>query len=140
MIKAVRALVRYKIPQQPNIPLGAVVDVSDRAINSPPGRMFPAIRSPGPGGLFWLPCNYLLPYTEYLHRQPLDEFWMLLSKHRLRRGEPRLFLANPYAGLTGPVGFRFESPGEVAHYLDFFGLDRRMFKLVHVTDYPKDNE
>lgn len=137
MIKATRAIVRYPLPDQAQVPVGALVEVSDRVSFTSPGLRFPACVIPGPGDLLWLPGTFLLPLTDYLRRQPPVEFWMLLARQHMNRSDGKMFLNNPYSGCHGPVGFHFESPGEVAYFLRFFGTPPDHYKLVHVTDYPK---
>src|SRR6266702_2969935 len=95
MIRAVRAIVRRVTPEYPFLEPGTVMAVSSLAFEPSSAPRFPATAEIKPDLLFWLSPNDLLPYSKFLRRQPLGEFWMLALKERVSRSrEPIQFLAS----------------------------------------------
>jgi hypothetical protein len=132
MIRPVRAIVRSPIPGVIVLQPGLVVHVNYLAFESGSGPCFPVVPEAGPDLLFWVEPKYLLPYAQFLHREPHDEFWTLMLKDRLRRNDPTKFLSDPNQEKLGQTAFRFESIGELRHYLSHHELNPAKFRISHV--------
>jgi hypothetical protein len=135
MIRSLRAIVRHGIAEYPALAPGTVVLVSDLAFEpTDRHRHFPATLESQPTPLLRLAPDDLLPYSKYLRREPGSEFWMLALKERLLSKEADPFVSDPINQTLGPKGFRFESLGEVAHYLRHQQLNPHKFKTCYVFD------
>jgi len=78
--------------------------------------------------------EHLLPYDQFLKRQPVSEYWTLGLDVRLQvRGETNQFLADPRKETFGPKAFRFESMGELIRYLWDHNLTPSKFSVSHTT-------
>lgn len=111
------------------------MQVSSLAFDPRSGLRFPATLETSPDLLFWLEPKYLLPYTEFLHRSPATNYWKLIFKRAVLNEDPAQFIRNPpLAQSLGPFPFRFESYGEVVHYLEVTELDPDKFQIAHVCD------
>lgn len=132
MMRPVRAIVRSAIPELPQLKPGLVVQVNHLAFDSESGPRFPVVPEVGPDLLFWAEPKYLLPYAKFLQRQPYDEFWSLIYKERLRCNDPLKFLSDPWRERAGADAFRFESIGELRHYLDYHSLNPAKFRISHI--------
>src|SRR6266849_174990 len=119
MIRSLKAIIRWSVPGHPALAPGTVVLTSHLAFDPPPGRRFPATLQAQLGPIFWLPAEYLLPYSKFLRRQPRSEFWMLALKERVQCGRPDQFLGDPIKQTLSSNGFRFESFGELIFYLRY---------------------
>jgi hypothetical protein len=132
MLRPVRAIVRTVIPEVSELKPGMVVRVNYLAFAPRSGPKFPVVPEIGPDLLFWVEPKYLLTYAKFLHRQPYDEFWNLILKERLRRKDSMKFLSDPWRETIGTNAFRFESIGELRHYLDYHILNPAKFRISHV--------
>jgi hypothetical protein len=135
MIHSLRAIVRYAIPEYPALAPGTLVRISDWAFDPrDQQRRFPATLQSQPAPLLWLAPNHLLPYSRFLRRQPRSEFWMLALKENLLGRDADQFLSDPIKETSGAKAFRFESLGEVVHYMRRQQLNAHKFKLCYVFD------
>ena len=135
MIHSRRAIVRHTIPEYPALAPGTLVLISDWAFDPRDQlRRFPATLQSQPAPLLWLAPNPLLPYSKYLRRQPRSEFWMLALKEKLLGRDADQFVSDPIKLTLGAKAFRFESLGEVVHYLRQQQLNANKFKICYVCD------
>src|ERR1700690_4199184 len=132
-LRSVRAIVRSEAPGDPPLEPGSVVWISHWAFEGTGARHFPATPQANPDRLLWLSPKDLLPDWEVLHRQPFNEYWVLLRRprrrHRRRHPEPYAFLSDPWHQVFGPDPFRFESLGELTHYLRPSALNPQKMKV-----------
>lgn len=131
MIRSIKAIVRCSIPGCSLKPGDAVL-VSSLAFQDGFGSRFPATLESDPEPLFWLERKYLLPMSEYLAWRPTTDFWELMYKPALKGKDPDRFIKDARTEILGPLGFRFESEGELIHYLRFRGLNPKLFMKVHI--------
>ncbi len=127
-LSSVRAVVRFAIPEHPSLQPGSVVRISQRAFEGPTALRFPATPEGDPNQLLWLRPVWLLPCWDFLRRQPWTEHWLLV---RSRRTAKR-FLGDPLKKTYSLWGFRFESPGELLHYLQLNRWDPKRFLISRV--------
>ena len=116
-LRSVRAIVRSEVSTDPPLEAGSAVWVSHWAFEGTGAPRFPATPQASPDRLLWLSPTELLPEWEFLHRQPLEAYWvMLLPQGRRGRG-PVAHLSDPWNQVFGLPPFRFESLGELTYYL-----------------------
>jgi hypothetical protein len=104
---------------------GSVVWVSHWAFEGTGASRFPATPQANPDRLLWLSPAELLPEWEFLHRQPLYEFWVLLLRQGRRGRESVAYLSDPWNQVFGPTLFRFESLGELTYFLERSAFNTR---------------
>jgi hypothetical protein len=126
-MQSVRAIVRCPVPEYPWLEPGTVVAVSCRAFENEVARSFPATPEAAPEVFLWLRPTDLLAYRKFLLRQPVSEFWMLALKPRRQRRDTAMLLSDPWTLTFGPNGFRFESLGELVHFLSSHQLNPNEF-------------
>src|ERR1700704_5143189 len=136
MIHSSTAILRCSIPEYPSLEAGNLVLISDLAFESgSQERRFPAALHRPESPLLWFRSTCLLPLSKFLQIQPRSEFWQLVSKQPSPERKTSDFLQDPVKQVWGPKGFRFESVGEVVHYVRLYQLDSHTFKLCHVYDF-----
>lgn len=129
-LSSVRAVVRFAIPEYPSLQPGSVVRISRQAFEGPTALRFPATPEGEPTQVLWLKPAWLLPCWDFLRRQPWTEHWLLI---RSRRTAKR-FLGDPLKKTFSLWGFRFESLGELLHYLQLNRWEPERFLISRV--YP----
>ena len=124
-LRSVRAIVRSDVSLDPPLAAGSVVWVSHWAFEGTGASRFPATPQANPDRLLWLSPAGLLPEWEFLHRQPLYEFWLLLLRQGRRGRESVAYLSDPWNQVFGPTAFRFESLGELTYFLERSAFNTR---------------
>lgn len=134
MGRSIQAIVRYTIREPTLIDAGRCVLTSAvlDSIQNAPGRM-PCWLEQDPDRILYIPSDALLPMKKFLVHWPIDDFWMLLHKGRLRAGHSEFLMQEPRKVRLGAVPHRFESEGECLHYLNHYELSPSVFLVAHVT-------
>lgn len=129
---SIKAIIRQPVPDSP-LHSGRVVWTSDRLLKCLPGTRFPVVMEHNPDECVQVCEDVLLPFPEFLERQPAGQYWILANRRLIKSGVQQCFIKIPWSVSVGWPPFRFESEGELFHYMKQYNLSFREFSIVKVS-------